>query len=228
LIEILSWNVRKAVGLDWRRDPRRVIAVLRAQAPDVALLQEVDKRLGARPAALPEEMLRAAGFRPVDADPDTPSLGWHGNTILLRPHMTLRQMHRIALPGFEPRGAVLARVEAPGGPLTFVCAHLGLRRRDRKLQMAALFERLRGEPGPQIVGGDLNEWALDPALLAVPDDWQMVVPGPSFHAALPRVSFDRFLHGPGVKLERARVVPARDARRSSDHLPVRATLSLTR
>jgi endonuclease/exonuclease/phosphatase family metal-dependent hydrolase len=224
LIELLSWNVRKAVGLDWRRDPSRVVGVLRAQGPDVALLQEVDKRLGARPSALPEELLRAAGYRPVDADPDTPSLGWHGNTILLRPHLHLREMHRLALPGLEPRGAVLARIEGAGGGLTVVCAHLGLRRRDRRAQMAALFERLAGEQGPQVVGGDLNEWALDPKLLAVPAGWHMSVPGPSYHAAFPRAPLDRFLHGPGVRLDRPRVVPPRQARRASDHLPVRATL----
>lgn len=223
-LELMSWNVRKAVGLDWKRDPQRIVDVLAGQGPDVAFLQEVDKRLGMRPAAVPEDMLRAAGYVPVDADPHTPSLGWHGNTILLREGMELLEMRRIALPGLEPRGAVMARAAMGGARLTLVCAHLGLRRRDRLRQMRALFARLRGEPGPQVIAGDLNEWRAEPALLGLPEGWRMCVPGPSFHADMPRLALDRFLHGPGTRLEHPRVVARAEARRASDHLPVRATL----
>ena len=50
---LVGAKVRKAVGLDWRRDPRRIIRVLEALDADIVALQEADKRLGSRPAVLP-------------------------------------------------------------------------------------------------------------------------------------------------------------------------------
>lgn len=207
-MRIVSWNVRKAVGLDWRRDPARVLAVLEALEPDVVLLQEADKRLGRRPAALPPAMVARAGFRWVDPVPG-PSLGWHGNAVLLRGALRADAVRTLDLPGLEPRGAVAVRLGE-----AWVCgAHLGLRRRDRRRQMAALTAAL---PDRCVIGGDLNEWSRDPAVLCVADPWRMTVPGPSFHAARPVMALDRFVSR-GLRLHGARVAPGR---RASDHLPV--------
>lgn len=56
-LKLASWNIRKCVGLDRRRDPRRVAGVLAELDADVVVLQEADKRLGRRPAALPHHLL---------------------------------------------------------------------------------------------------------------------------------------------------------------------------
>lgn len=219
-LRILSWNVRKAVGLDWRRDPHRVCAVLAEQRADICLLQEVDKRLGDRPAAVPAPLLREIGLSPVDADPDTPSLGWHGNTILIRDGIALAGMHRIALPGLEPRGAVLAELRLGDRPLSVISAHLGLRRRDRRAQLAVLLHRLGGCNGIPILGGDLNEWKARPQALHLPPAWRMIVPGPSFHAEAPRLALDRFIIARDRPVGGAHVIDRAQARRASDHLPV--------
>lgn len=215
-MRLVSWNIRKAVGLDWRRDPARVLAVLEALEPDAVLLQEADKRLGPRPAALPPAMVARAGFRVVDAAPG-PSLGHHGNAVLLRGAWRARDVRAIDLPGLEPRGAVLVKAEGPDGPMWLCGAHLGLRRRDRQAQMAALLEQV---PGPAVIGGDLNEWSRDPAVLGVADPWRMTVPGPSFHAARPVMALDRFVSR-GLRLHAPAVAAPKAARRASDHLPVR-------
>lgn len=211
-MRLVSWNVRKAVGLDWRRDPARVLAVLADLEPDVVLLQEADKRLGPRPAALPPAMAARAGFHAVDAAPG-PSLGWHGNAVLLRGTLRAAEIRCIDLPGLEPRGAVAVRV----GALWICGAHLGLRRGDRRRQMAALLGQL---PSPAVIGGDFNEWSHDPSALGIAPPWRMTVPGPSFHAAKPVMALDRFV-ARGVRLHAAAVVPPEAARRASDHLPVR-------
>ncbi|MGB0968912.1 MAG: endonuclease/exonuclease/phosphatase family protein, partial [Halocynthiibacter sp.] len=52
-LRIASYNIRKCIGLDRRRDPHRTAGVIQALRADIVLLQEADKRLGARPAALP-------------------------------------------------------------------------------------------------------------------------------------------------------------------------------
>jgi endonuclease/exonuclease/phosphatase family metal-dependent hydrolase len=57
LIRLASWNIRKCVGLDRRRDPHRVARVLAGIGADVVALQEADRRLGKRPAALPAALV---------------------------------------------------------------------------------------------------------------------------------------------------------------------------
>ena len=214
-MRLVSWNVRKAVGLDWRRDPRRVLAVLEDLDADAVLLQEADKRVAPRRAALPPTLLEQAGFRPVGRR--GASLGHHGNAVLLRSGIEALEVRRIDLPGLEPRGALAVEVESPRGRLWLCGAHLGLRRRDRRAQVAAL---LGAVPGPAVIGGDMNEWSRDPAVLGVATPWRMVVPGPSFHATRPVLALDRFLVL-GVRLHAAMVATPRAARRASDHLPVR-------
>ena len=45
-MRIVSYNIRKAVGLDRRRDPERILAILREVDADIVVLQEADRRLG--------------------------------------------------------------------------------------------------------------------------------------------------------------------------------------
>ena len=52
-MRIASYNIRKAVGLDWRRDPDRIVDVLAEIDADVVVLQEADRRIGARAGVLP-------------------------------------------------------------------------------------------------------------------------------------------------------------------------------
>ena len=40
---ILSYNIHRAIGLDRRFQPARIMQVLREHDPDIVLLQEVDK-----------------------------------------------------------------------------------------------------------------------------------------------------------------------------------------
>ena len=225
-LKVLSWNIRKSVGLDWRRDPARVWSVIEGIGPDIVFLQEADKRLGQRPAALPPALVKAAGYAPIDADPDTPSIGWHGNALLVRRPFDLVDMRRMVLPGLEPRGALRARVRLHGREITLVSAHLGLRRRDRRPQLAEIVAGLTDADGPVLVAGDFNEFSRNPGAMPLPSGWTMTIPGASFHADMPRLALDRFVTGPGIHLHDARVVPPREARRASDHLPITASAEL--
>jgi endonuclease/exonuclease/phosphatase family metal-dependent hydrolase len=42
MITVASYNIRKAVGLDRRRDPGRIIAILAEIDADIVALQEAD------------------------------------------------------------------------------------------------------------------------------------------------------------------------------------------
>ena len=58
-----SYNIHKAVGVDGRRDPERIIAVLRELNADVIALQEADRRFGERESVLPKAMLDDTPWR---------------------------------------------------------------------------------------------------------------------------------------------------------------------
>jgi len=56
-LKFASHNIHKAVGLDARRDPDRIITVLREVDADVIALQECDRRFGQRASVLPRALL---------------------------------------------------------------------------------------------------------------------------------------------------------------------------
>src|SRR5215211_8882343 len=65
-ITVASYNMRKAIGLDRRRRPDRVLDVLREIDADVVALQEADKRFGGRASAVPHELIDEHGlYKPV-------------------------------------------------------------------------------------------------------------------------------------------------------------------
>ncbi|RMA42027.1 endonuclease/exonuclease/phosphatase family protein [Rhodophyticola porphyridii] len=226
-LRVASYNIRKSVGLDQRRDPHRVARVLAALSADVVALQEADRRLPPRRAALPADLTRAeAGLQRAPVALNAVSLGWHGNALLLADGWDSTHIHRLSLPGLEPRGAVIADLAGPFGPLRVVATHLGLRRRDRQRQMTLIMAELAGLPArPTVLLGDLNEWA--PAAGFAPLDPYFTVhrPGRSFPAFRPVAALDRVATGPDLRLERAGVMRAGAAGRASDHLPVWADIS---
>ena len=220
-IRVASYNLRKCVGTDRRRDPGRVISVLNALDADVIALQEADRRLGARPAALPPEMIaRETDLRSLSANAG-PSLGWHGNALLVRKSLESGPLITLDLPGTEPRGAVAARI----GGLMIVGVHLGLMRRDRRRQLRAILERLAPLGGPSLIAGDFNEWSLTGrGLEPLAPDFTIVSPGLSFHSTHPVAPLDRFALSPAIRLKRAGVLETPLSRRASDHLPIWADL----
>ena len=227
-MRVATWNIRKARGLDGRRDPGRVIAVLAELGADIVALQEADLRLGHRPAALPRAHLEAeTGLHLVELAPNPASLGSHGNALLVRRGLTVRAAARIPLPNLEPRGAVMAEIQGPLGPVTVVGTHLGLLRSWRRRQLRAIRDHLDAAALPvTLILGDFNEWHPERGLEALRPDFSLVAPGPSFHAARPLMSLDRIAHGRAFAPLGASVQMSGHARTASDHLPVVADFAL--
>lgn len=228
-IRLASYNLHKCQGTDRRRDPGRIIDVLNTVEADVLALQEVDHRLGSRPEALPRRMIEAeTDFEAVDLALNSASLGWHGQTLLLRKGTSLIAADRLHLPGLEPRGAVLAELELPDvGPLRIVGVHLGLIRHYRQKQLRAIRAALeRRGPMPTVILGDFNEWSADRGLEPLHDLFQVHAPGRSFHAARPVAALDRVALSEGLELRDAGVVETPLSRIASDHLPIWADVAL--
>lgn len=217
-----SYNIRKARGLDGRRDPGRIIDVLNGLDADVIALQEADRRLGDRPAALPKDLIaRATDFDLVPLAGNEVSLGWHGNAILVRRGIGVAHHTQITLPGAEPRGAVAVTLDA--GP-TVVGVHLGLLRSSRRKQLQAIAAHI-GQPDMTVVIGDMNEWATTRGFEALQNSFALHSPGRSFHASRPIAAFDRVALSRDLALRDAGVDEGPLAKRASDHLPIWADVA---
>ncbi|SPU59063.1 endonuclease/exonuclease/phosphatase family protein [Brucella melitensis] len=86
--------------------------------------------------------------------------GWHGNVLLLREGV-VRNVQQLKLPGVEPRGALVADLQFPAGPLRVIAAHLGLLKRSREQQAETILSALQeADTLPTLLIGDLNEWRI--------------------------------------------------------------------
>ncbi|NRB35559.1 MAG: endonuclease/exonuclease/phosphatase family protein [Rhodobacteraceae bacterium] len=227
-LRLISYNIRKCLGLDMRRRPERILRVLDGSEADIAVLQEADRRLPPRPSALPVELLDQAGWEALDLG-GADSLGWHGNAILLRQgRATWRDKGHLPLPGLEPRGAVWAQVSGPQGDFVVIGLHLGLVATSRREQMQALMRHLDDLPDlPLVWAGDFNEWARGTVLDHNAPDMRFLPPRPSFPAAHPLGALDRIALRGGIEALDHGVITAQPARMASDHLPIWADLHLT-
>ena len=227
-LRVASYNIRKCIGLDRRRDPERVLSVLAELDADVIALQEADRRLGPRPSALPKDRIPlVTGLSAVPFEEGSVSLGWHGNAILLRDDLTIEVADMLDLPSLEPRGAVLNEFSSSRGDLRVVGVHLGLTRSHRRAQWEEIREVLdkRAEM-PTVVLGDYNEWREDRGLEPLEDDFTIHSPGLSFHSARPVASLDRIALTRELELQDAGVHERGEALRASDHLPIWADLKV--
>jgi len=222
-----SYNIHKGVGIDGRRDPDRVVEVIGELDADVIALQEVDERFGSRRAVLDVKALTEGGWQ-IAAHPTKPaSMGWHGNALLVREGLEIRQVEAESLPQLEPRGAIRAKLGAGDHEICVTCMHLDLSGLLRKRQFAHLCNNSRAPGLPAVMLGDCNEWIKpiggERGLAA---HWEMVEPGRSFPARRPLLPLDRLMHTPHWRLEEAKVHASPLARQASDHLPIKVALSL--
>jgi len=221
-LRVASYNIRKAVGTDRRRNPHRILQVISELDADIVVLQEADRRMGARPSVLSTDEIRTqTGLVALPVSVAGPSLGWHGNALLARPEIRVSDLRRVNLPGLEPRGAVVADLHTSDARLRVVGAHLGLLRASRRRQVSALIETLGTmEPLPTLVAGDLNEWSLKVGLGRMSRHFTLHAPGKSFHANLPLGALDRIALDRHMIRKAAGVLDTPITRRASDHLPI--------
>src|SRR5690349_2967811 len=240
--------MHKAVGLDGRRDPHRVLKGLQESDADVVALQEADKRVGGRGSTVPHELIDSHGmYEPVHLGVrhrrmfdkarkhtdrllkiNTRNIGWHGNAILVKRHIGVLDTCALDLPTLEPRGAVMAELLIGDRPVRVIGMHLDLSGLWRKRQMRAILEAIEARPQkmPTVLMGDTNEWRTAAGCLRELDGQFHVAPtGPSFHARHPVAQLDRIIVHKELSIEAAGVHMSPAARRASDHLPIWARVS---
>jgi endonuclease/exonuclease/phosphatase family metal-dependent hydrolase len=238
-MRLLSYNIHKGVGgSDRRYRLARILNVIRAEEPDLVCLQEVDfnvkrSNFDNQPAILAD----CLGVHTALYQLNVPHRqGGYGNLILSRwpirhhYHLSLRLRRR------KPRGAQLAVVDTPHGPLHLVNWHLGLAEKERRWQVGHLLGdphfATRGEL-PTLIAGDYNDWrnTLGKHRFFEHSFQQITAPirqFRSFPAFLPLASLDKVYQRGPVRIEQAGVVRHKLARKASDHLPLVVDFRLER
>lgn len=228
-MKLLSYNIHKGIGgRDRRYDLGRVIKVIADEQPDIVLLQEVDRHVGRSSGHdQPRLLAEALGMEHHRYQLNVPlKHGGYGNLLLsLRPFATYHAIS-LRLNSRKPRGAQIAVVDGPGGPLQVVNWHLGLTEAERLWQARRLAGHhffIEGLKHPTIVAGDANDWRN---VLAR----DVFAPAGFDHATAPIGRFRTFpayfalgsldkAWTRGLKVK-ARVVRNALARKASDHLPL--------
>ena len=213
--------------MDGRRDPERIVAVLRELHADVIALQEADRRIGAREAVLPRALLDDSPWRVAQVAKRARSIGWHGNAILVRRDLDIEECYALDLPTLEPRGAACAVIGGGTHRFRVIGTHLdlsGLRRRDQVRSMLR-FAADHGEM-PTVILGDFNQWGHLTGAMREFAGWRQIAPGPSYPSRAPVARLDRIVHCGGWTCHGAQVHHSTLAAIASDHLPVHADLSI--
>ena len=229
-LKFASYNIHKAVGLDRRRDPDRILAVLREIDADVVALQEADRRFGERASVLPRAAIdEHTPYRPVPLSGRPDSIGWHGNALLLRRSLRLAGASLVPLPTLEPRGAIRADFVAGNHRLRVVGMHLDLSGLRRRHQVRSVIDHVAGCDGaaPAVLMGDTNELTKRGGCFReFGDGWRLLAPGKSFPARRPMAQFDRIVVSSEWTVIECHVHHSTLSAVASDHLPVCATLEV--
>ncbi len=158
-VKIMSWNLHAGKGLDGVRDMRRAAAVIKEASPDVAALQEIDRKTG-RSGGVDQlaELEQGTGMhatwcRTIDFDG-----GEYGIAILSRDEPI--SVRRMELPGAAERRMLLI---ADFPRYTVGCTHLSLDAAERLASVAIIRSQL--DPAkPFFLAGDWNERPEEPAV----------------------------------------------------------------
>lgn len=224
-----SYNIHKAVGSDRRRDPARIIAVLREIDADIIALQEADLRIGQRASVLPRALIDDTHWEIVPVARRPRSIGWHGNALLVRRSIEVLEAQAIDLPTLEPRGAVRADLSVGGLHCRVFGSHLDLSGLRRRAQIKAILAHngALDRQCPTVLMGDFNQWGLQTgAMQEFGSAWQSLQLGRSFPSRQPLASLDRIVASHDWQILASGVHHSAVAAQASDHLPVWAKLKL--
>ncbi len=229
-LKVATYNMRKCVGLDRKRDPMRILTVLNEIDADIITLQEADRRFGTRESCLPAAMIAAqTPWHPVSFNIRPNGIGWHGNAILVRRGVEVRNAHPLDLPMLEPRGAVEAELLIEGHLVRVIGAHLDLSGLWRRRQVKAMLAHIEASPRhmPTIMMGDFNQWSDRGALSEFAFHHHRIIKTPkSFHTARPVAHLDRIIVSHDITVEGHGAHISALSQKASDHLPIWANLRL--
>jgi len=228
-LAVASYNIHRCIGADGRRDVERVARVIESLDADIIALQEVESRRASADGPMQIEVLaHLVGLTAVSGPTIERADGHFGNALLTRlPIRAVRKMD-LTFRSREPRGAIDVDFDVQGTHVRVIATHLGLLPRERRHQVQRILETTADQrEGVIVLLGDINEWLV----AGRPLRWLHRRFGQcrakrTFPAWFPIFALDRIWVHPKDALVCFDAKITTEARVASDHLPVRAEVSL--
>ena len=257
-LKIITYNIHRAIGLDRRYQPERIIKVLADHDADIVLLQEVDEGAPrSKGHDMAKEIAQALGY-PYYAAGHNVSLrkGRYGNATLSRHPIVRERNIDLTIGKLKRRGCQHTAIEIDldkgrkgnSGESTnpyrleVFNLHLGLSPLERQRQSGLLMRSKEfADIDPRstcIVGGDFNDWLSRLRALFVEGmDLQCATdresrlrtrPIKTYPSFAPRGGLDKIYYRGQLKLVSAAGCRHKIAKVASDHLPVIVDFDLLR
>lgn len=245
-LRIMTYNIHRAIGVDRRFRPDRIVRIAEHHAPDVLLLQEVDDGVPrSRGRDLGRDLAQALGFSHFVVGHNV-SLrkGRYGNATLSRYPILRERNIDLTIESRKRRGCQHTTIQIEkvrGHPhrIDVFNLHLGLLAQERVRQIGKLVRSKEfSDLDPHqasFVGGDFNDWRslLHPIFTEILRFGCVTQKDHAYKATLrtypsfsPRGGLDRIYHRGPIRPLTARTCRLSLSRVASDHLPVIADFDL--
>jgi endonuclease/exonuclease/phosphatase family metal-dependent hydrolase len=228
-LRLATYNIHKFVGYDGKRDEARILRVIHAMNADVLAIQEfVLEDESGNPAGV-AAFAKRAGYHFI-AQPIRRVTGMvQFNLLLTREPVRTHSLVGLPRNGMEPRGAIMAELEAGGKNLQVAVSHLALTPGGRARQLTKLLELgMSRSGGPFALLADLNTtfpWEPARALLDRTFPGQKKIA--TYPSRFPIFALDAIRIDPVGALRSVDVFRDGDAAHASDHLPLVAEIVLS-
>ena len=243
---VMTYNIHRAIGIDRRFRPERVLRIIATYEPDIVLLQEVDDGVPrSRRMDLARELATSAEYPHVAVGHNvTLRKGRYGNATLSRHPILLERNIDLTIGSSKRRGCQHTAIVLDGAAgrthhLEVFNLHLGLSARQREQQVVLLAQSRELTSLPTdaacLVAGDFNDWRsqLVPhftgplrfrsATESTRRGEKTFLTYPSF---FPRGPLDRIYYRGPLELLAAKRCRLRISRIASDHLPIIADFEI--
>ncbi|WP_395372963.1 endonuclease/exonuclease/phosphatase family protein [Marinicella sp. W31] len=245
-ISVTTYNIHRAIGIDRRFAPDRIIDILSGFNSDVILLQEVDEGVPrSRELNLAREIAESMGY-PYYALGHNVSLkkGYYGNATLSRFPILRERNINLTIDGKKRRGCQHTCIQIHDDPKSekfeVFNLHLGLSAKERQKQAGILFHskqfRDLDHKVPCLVGGDFNDWrSMLRALFIEGMDFKCatdkstkrgVTAIKTYPSFAPRGGLDRMYYRGHMQLLGVTRSRRKLAKIASDHLPINTVFKI--
>jgi len=244
-IKIVTYNIHRAIGIDRKFAPQRIIDILNSLDADIVLLQEVDEGVPRSNELNLAKTLAEACDYPHYAMAHNVTLkkGQYGNATLSRFPIKKYRNIDLTIADKKKRGCLYTKIQINESKTDFQFLelfnlHLGLSAKERQKQAGKLFKSKEftelGQKEPCIIGGDFNDWrSMLRALFIIGKDFQCATDKttkrgnekayktyPSF---APRGALDRLYYRGKIKCTDIGSTKMKLVKVASDHLPIIGT-----
>ena len=227
LLSVASYNIHQAVGIDGKRDRRRMLRVLGDLNADIIGLQEVDTNESGHEMFQLDYLARESGLKAIAGPTMRRQDNDFGNVLLTRHKLLDVRSVDLSVSGREPRGAIDVDLAIGGITVRVIVTHFGLSSRERYYQSELLIKLIgQHRDALVIVLSDLNEWHPHSRMLRnLKPYFGKSARLPTFPSWLPSLALDRIWVWPEKALVSTHVHRKPPARWASDHLPITAKIT---